>query len=89
MPLPTWAVEGAVYDIADFTSFGLDICGWCGDSFGQKHAALWMKTEGSPWIAEDLGTLDGYDESVAVGAGLVGKEGDYIVTMIRNVAKDG
>jgi hypothetical protein len=41
--------------------------GWCSDSFGVTHAALWRKAEGSPWVPEELPNLDGYDESAARG----------------------
>jgi hypothetical protein len=40
-----------------------------------KHAALWTKSgQGSPWVGEDLGTLDGYDESGGLGCAILGQQ---------------
>ena len=70
MPLPVGAVAGGVKSI-DFMRSGssalFTATGWWKDGFGEKHAALWTKAEGSRWVAEDLGTFDDYLESAALG----------------------
>jgi hypothetical protein len=70
VPLPIGAAEGGVNSLQDAGRFAI-ACGWCADSFGEKHAALWTKAgEVAPWSAHVLEPLDGYLECAALGVSI-------------------
>ena len=71
MPMPQGAVQGSVSSLVDFGRFAIApravACGATEDTSGTKHATYWSRADDmSPWIPEDLGVLDGYDESAAI-----------------------
>ena len=78
MPLPEGAVEGGVNSLTDIFDVAI-AAGWVKDGFGVKHAALWTKYDDmGPWVAEDLGSLSGFDESNGLASAPIGRQGNDI-----------